>query len=63
MLELEKRLKDRKGKRRADGVFRPSLLWGRDDGDDDNDDNGASSGGSAGVVLDMSLTGDQTWNP
>lgn len=61
-VDLENKLRDRKGKRRADGVFWPPSLWRRDgDGDDDND--GASSGGSAGVILDMSLVGDQTWSP
>ena len=44
--------RDVKGKRRAYPAA-PPPLWRRDEG----------SGGSGGVVLDMTLVGDQTWDP
>lgn len=44
--------RDLKGKRRAYPAASPPL-WRRDEG----------SGGSGGVVLDMTLVGDQTWDP
>lgn len=55
--ELRQRRRDVKGKRRAYAAQPSRLLRRDDDGEFDGD------GGDGGVVLDMTLVGDETWDP